>query len=581
MEKDSLPVYQREEIPKPHSNKRRWLQALSVLLTTAVTASWAFGSSIVSTDGLLADTDDFSCLETPKLVPSANEKFYDISEFRSNEYKNYSLEVWADSVRVVTPSFDDLGPVGEDPRWEVFYEFEEYLNKSFPVINKKAELVHVNTHGLVYIIHGEDESLKPVLLTGHQDVVPVPDETVSRWTYPPFEGHFDGQWLWGRGSGDDKDSVVAIFEATEKLLSQGFQPKRTLVIALGFDEESSGVQGAISINKYLLNRFGKDSFFFLVDEGGLGIQDIYGGRFALPSTGEKGYVDVTIDLITSGGHSSIPPRHTAIGILSELITLIESKPYPLRLSEKNPLYHQLQCEAKRGPEMNSLLRESIKRIDENQASKDRVLDSLDANIASRYLASTSQAIDIIKGGLKINALPEKVTVKINHRVSYDSSIDEVKEKILEYTKKVAEKYDLGVEAYGVQSEEFSDLPSGYFKLTTGTELPPAPVTVLEGNPTWNLLAGTIRHVFEDFAVYPDADPKVDGHVTVSPSVMTGNTDTRHYWSLTSNIYRFSPGRMDKMINIHAIDERVDLDAHVEGVAFFYQLLRNVYEYDTE
>ena len=527
------------------------------------------------------------CPTAEKLIPDENLQFAGIAQFGTPEYKNYSLNVWRDAVRLYTPSFDDLGPVGEDHRWDVFYKFEDYLLKTFPLVTQKSELVRVNTHGLVFILHGKDEKLKPVMLTAHQDVVPVPDDTVPRWTYSPFGGYFDGKYLWGRGSSDCRNNLIGIMEAVEALLLEGFKPERSLILGFGFDEECSGNQGAARINDYLVKRFGEDCIEFLIDEGGLGIQDLYGARFSLPATGEKGYVDIIINLVTNGGHSSVPPDHTSIGILSDLIHSIESKRYPLRISESSPFYYQLKCEAKSGKTMDPLFRNSIANLENSCSAKERVLETLDGDINVRYLASTSQAVDIIDGGLKINALPENVTVRINHRVAYDSSVAEVKAKILSKVSAIAERYHLvvkdfgGKDVSGLQSIRTSEaLPSGYFELHSEQELDPAPITKTRNNKSWDLLSGTIRHVFEDFASYPDADPAIPSDVTVSPSVMTGNTDTRHYWALTKNLYRFTPIRQNARFNAHAIDERVELSAHIDGVAFYYDLLRNVNEYDT-
>ncbi len=528
------------------------------------------------------------CPTAEKLIPEESTQFAGITQFGTPEYKNHSLSVWRDAVRLYTPSFDDLGPVGEDSRWDVFFKFENYLMKTFPLMAKKSELVHVNTHGLVFILHGKNETLKPMMLTAHQDVVPVPDDTVPRWKHSPFGGYFDGKFLWGRGSSDCRNNLIGIMEAAEALLSEGFKPERSLILGFGFDEECSGEQGAAHINEYLLKRFGEDSIEFLIDEGGLGIQDLYGSRFSLPATGEKGYVDIVINLVTNGGHSSVPPDHTSIGIISDLIQTIETKRYPLRISENNPFYFQLKCEAKSGRTMDPLLRDSIEHLDSSCSAKTRVLEMLDDDINVRYLASTSQAVDTIDGGLKINALPENVTVKINHRVAYDSSTDEVKAKILSKVSVIAEKYNLAVrdfagkEISGFGHSKISEiLPSGYFELHSEQELGPAPITKTLNNKSWDILSGTIRHVFEDFVSYPDADPAVPSDVTVSPSVMTGNTDTKHYWALTKNLYRFTPIRQNARFNAHAIDERVELNAHIDGVAFYYDLLRNVDENDRQ
>ena len=61
-----------------------------------------------------------------------------------------------------------MGPVGQDPRWEVFAPFHEYLAKAFPLVHSSLEVTKVNTYGLVYKWTGSDASLKPLLLAAHQ-----------------------------------------------------------------------------------------------------------------------------------------------------------------------------------------------------------------------------------------------------------------------------------------------------------------------------------------------------------------------------------------------------------------------------
>jgi Gly-Xaa carboxypeptidase len=55
---------------------------------------------------------------------------------------------------------------------------------------------------------------------------------------------------------------------------------------------------------------------------------------------------------------------------------------------------------------------------------------------------------------------------------------------------------------------------------------------------------------------------------------TGNTDTIHYWNVSPNIYRFSPARAGTRFGIHTINERVDINAHIEGMRVYYDLIRN-------
>lgn len=520
------------------------------------------------------------CVNPPKIVPQLD-GFYDISHFRTPEYKNHSLAVWSGAVRIPTETYDDAGDVNEDPRFKVFYKFEDYLLKTFPRVAAAFNLDHVNVHGLVFTYEGTNKSLRPLMMTAHQDVVPVPDNTVSRWKYPPFEAHFDGRYLWGRGSSDCKNNLIGILEALEALLEKGFVPKRTIILAFGYDEEHGGVKGAAKIGEWLENKYGKNGIFMLQDEGGMGVQDIEGTRYALPSTGEKGYFDAYVDLITTGGHSSVPPRNTAIGIMAQIIADLELNHPSLQVTPKSPYYQQLMCEAQFSTQMDESLRSDILAMDSDTEAEARVMAYLDKNMITKAMAGTTQAIDVLMGGLKINSLPEKVTLEINYRIAYEDTIEQVKEHLYETVAKYAKKYGLGVYNFGenatdeITANEFDEWPIGNFFLSSPNSLAPTVATNTTNNPSWDLLAGTLRNVFEDFAVYPGADPSVGKTVVVSPSVMTGNTDVRHYTQLSENLYRYTPVRHFARKYAHAINEHTELDAHLEGVAFYHQLFRNV------
>lgn len=152
----------------------------------------------------------------------------------------------------------------------------------------KLDITAVNTHGILIEWKGKDETLKPYLFMGHQDVVPVLAATESRWTYPPYSAHYDGRFIWGRGGSDCKNVVIGVLEAFETLLAKGYTPERTMMAGFGFDEEISGWHGALYISKHIEETKGKDSLELIIDEGGLGIKEMYGAMFVLPGLGEKG-----------------------------------------------------------------------------------------------------------------------------------------------------------------------------------------------------------------------------------------------------------------------------------------------------
>lgn len=131
-----------------------------------------------------------------------------------------------------------------------------------------TELKHavINEHAHIFTWEGSDQNLKPLLLMAHSDVVPVTTWTTERWTHEPFSGHYDGKYIWGRGSEDDKANVVAILSTLDLLLASGFQPSRTIIMALGFDEEGGAEKsyGARCLAEEILRQYGKDGIELIV-----------------------------------------------------------------------------------------------------------------------------------------------------------------------------------------------------------------------------------------------------------------------------------------------------------------------------
>jgi Gly-Xaa carboxypeptidase len=135
-----------------------------------------------------------------------------------------------------------------DPFFNKHYKLSEFIEAEFPKLyTKPLQHEYINTHGHLFTWKGSNSDLKPILLMAHTDTVPVLPATLSQWRYPPFEGSITvngtedtpGTWIWGRGSSDCKNSLIGIYEALEKLVDDGFEPERTILVANGFDEEVS------------------------------------------------------------------------------------------------------------------------------------------------------------------------------------------------------------------------------------------------------------------------------------------------------------------------------------------------------
>ena len=153
----------------------------------------------------------------------------------------------------------------------------------------------------------------------------------------------------------------------------------------------------------------------LVDEG-TGIQQSWGRTFGLPAVAEKGKFNLNLTVSTLGGHSSVPPKHTNIGLTSLLVAELERNPHPVIMEKTSPIWGYLQCAARYAPDMPEALRKSVIRSQNNaKAFQNLPEDVLEYGVGSgrssegmgnqaEALLSTTQATDIIYGGVKVNAL---------------------------------------------------------------------------------------------------------------------------------------------------------------------------------
>ena len=147
-----------------------------------------------------------------------------------------ATERLAEAIRIPTISHEDSARFDA----AAFAALHELLRARFPRVHGRLRRETVGGYSLLYTWQGTDPSLPPVLLMGHMDVVPVEAGTEARWKRPPFAGAVEGGFVWGRGSLDDKSSVLGTLEAVEMLLAEGFAPRRTVLLAYGHDEEAGG-----------------------------------------------------------------------------------------------------------------------------------------------------------------------------------------------------------------------------------------------------------------------------------------------------------------------------------------------------
>ena len=434
----------------------------------------------------------------------------------------------ARSIQFKTISYQDPA----QSKSEEFTGLHQFLDQAFPHVHETLKREVVAEYSLLYTWKGQDERLKPLLLMAHMDVVPAESQSGSGWTYPAFEGRIADGYLWGRGTLDDKDAMLGILESVERLLQEGYAPRRTIYLAFGHDEEVGGQSGAASVAALLYSRGIK--LDYVLDEGLTIVEGVVPNitkPVALVGVAEKGYVSIEMTVESEGGHSMMPPQQTAIGILSAAIDKIEQNQFPTRMGM--PVRQMFGTLA---PEMPFGMRIIFANL---WLFEGLVEKKLAASPRTNALIRTTTAPTIFTSGVKENILPTTARSVVNFRLLQGESIGSV----MEYVRRTIDDPRVKIRP----SAGFSSEPS-YISDT--------------GSPGFRAIELTIRQVFPE--------------VLVAPGLCIGATDSRHYAKLTKSIFRFSPLwlRPDDLQRIHGIDERISIENYTKVVKFYTQLIRN-------
>ncbi|WP_342380629.1 M20 family peptidase [Myxococcus stipitatus] len=420
---------------------------------------------------------------------------------------------------------------GQPANDAAFQALKAYLREHFPRVHAALKCEPVGAHSLLYTWPGTDASLRPVLLLGHLDVVPVAAGGDSGWVHPPFSGVVADGYVWGRGALDDKGSVLGQLEAVEALLAAGERPRRTVLFAFGADEEVGGLEGAVAIATLLKERGVR--LESVLDEGGVIMSGTVPGvsaPVALVGTSEKGFVSVELKVKGEGGHSSMPPPSTAVGVLARAVSKLESTPMPARLAGgSRELFERV------GPEMGFGMKLLFANL---WLTEPLVVKQLSARPTTNAAVRTTTAVTVFEGGVKDNVLPSGARAVVNFRILPGDSV----EGVLAHVRETVDDARVEVGTLAFQSE-------------------PSPVSPTDSD-SWRHLERSVRQVFPQ--------------VVVSPYLNVAATDSRHFVGLSDHVYRFFPAHLQRedLARIHGQDERISVAGYLDAVRFYAAYLRN-------
>lgn len=439
-----------------------------------------------------------------------------------------AAERLAGAIRFRTISYQD-STAFDGPE---FARFHDYLRSRFPRLHALLKREVTSGYSLLYEWRGTDTSLKPILLMAHQDVVPVEGGTENRWTEPPFAGRIAGGFVWGRGALDDKGNLMAALEAVERLVADGVTPRRTIYLAFGHDEEVGGRRGAARTAALLASRGVR--LEYVLDEGGAittGLVSGISGPVALVGIAEKGYLSLELTVHAEGGHSSMPPPQTAVGILSAAVARLEARQMPRRIRGATAAMLDYI-----GPEMGFSRRLALAN---RWLFGGLIARQFGATPSGNAMLRTTTAPTMLAAGVKDNVLPSSARAVVNFRILPGDSV-------------------AGVVTHARRA---IDDPRVTIAVVAGSVNEPSPVSPV-ASESFGVVQRTIRQVA------PDA--------VVTPWLVVGGTDARNFAGLTSNVYRTGALALgpDDLERIHGTNERVAIGDYARNIAFYVQLIRN-------
>ena len=406
---------------------------------------------------------------------------------------------------------------------ETFLGYHKILAELFPLVHARLDKTEIGG-SLLYHWKGRSDDY-PVVLMGHQDVVPVSGE----WTKSPFSGEISEGKVWGRGSVDTKCSCMAFFQAVEELLAEGYEPEQDVWLSTSCTEEWGG-PGCPALVEELRGRGVKP--WLVCDEGGglytdpmMGIK----GNFAMIGISEKGRANVKFIARGKGGHASTPQKNSPIARLSAFVCDVE-RHCPFRSEMEPETRAMLEALA---PSASF----PIRLILENLWLFRYPIEWFTPRISGQAAAMlrTTITFTMASGSNAYNVMPREATLGANLRFVHHQDMEES----LEVIRRIAAKYDLEME-------------------------------VVHGTACTRM----IDHKGEVYRYVADTAAKTFPGCISSPYILTAATDATFYDEICDNCIRFAPivyGQEEKK-GIHGVNEALRYDCLPGAVDFYKNLI---------
>lgn len=407
-------------------------------------------------------------------------------------------------------------------------EFEKLIGllpQLYPKVFEICTFDRLPDRALLFRWKGKSSD-SPSVMMAHYDVVPVNED---QWDKDPFCGEIENGVMWGRGTLDTKVTFNGVLFAANTLMERGFVPENDVYFAFSGGEEVNG-KGASNIVDWFEEQGITPAL--VVDEGGGVVENVFPGvkqPCGVVGIAEKGMMNVTLSVVSGGGHASAPAAHTPIGILSKACCALENHPFPMHVT-------------KPAAEMfDTLGRHSTflyKIIFANFGLFKGVLDLLGRRSGGEInaLLRTTVAFTQAQGSQAPNVIPPVASMTANLRLNPKDAVESAKARM----------------------EKVIDDPR--VTVTVGSHMNPSRISQTDC-VAWDKVASAVAETWTG--------------CLVAPYLMVQCSDCRHYGRISDRVYRFSAMDLtsEERKTIHGNNERIRLSAVKKAVEFYLRLLK--------
>lgn len=288
-------------------------------------------------------------------------------------------------------------------------EAEGIPTKTFAVVPERPNLVAR--------IKGNGKK-KPLLILGHTDTVNIDPK---KWTHPPFGAVLEGGYVYGRGTVDDKDNVVACLMTMLLIKRLNIPLDRDVIFLAEAGEEGSVRHGIL----YMVQKYYEEiDAEFCLAEGGGAVRKDGKLRYVSIQTTEK--IPYALKLVSRGpaGHGSRPLKNNAVVHLSQAIAKVAAWQTPMRLNDTTRAYFERLATIS-SPE-EAARYNNLVHPDKSQAIQEYFAENEPGHYS---MLRTSISPTIIKAGYRVNVIPSEAEATLDIRGLPDENMRNFTEEL--------------------------------------------------------------------------------------------------------------------------------------------------------